>query len=428
MYKTHAKNTIRYYLLVAFVLVFLFFSNDFGLIDVQKTAIVMAVGIDREADTFIVTSQIAVPQASTQGKSNEAVQIVSRGKTVGEALEEINAKTGWYPKLVFCDLIILGKKAAEQNVFDALDFFLRDEYMSDNCLLVTCEGTAKELLNTSALVDPSGSVAMRKVLSSHAERVGTVLPTTLREFAIGYFSDSKSGFMPILKPESAQESQGENKGNSSQNPNSSESSSGSNGEQGESDSQGGQSSGQSKSGSQEKNGQKSNEKPLFSAKQTALFVQGKWVETLHAEETFALGVLINNLQLASYSVPVGDAVCTLTIKRNAPKISLKADGQGNTALSLEVNLTAGIMDISAAQSITELSDAGDIPSGSFTFAAKKLTSEIRQVFEKTKACGCDVFGVRERLIKYKKRALKKYAETALQNTLPDIQVTFQNIR
>ena len=103
MHKIHVKNTIRYYLLLIFFLAILFFSNDFGLTDVQKTAIVVAVGIDREGEEFSVSAQIAVPQSSKQEKSTQSVQIVSRGKTVGEALEEINAKTGWYPKLIFCD-------------------------------------------------------------------------------------------------------------------------------------------------------------------------------------------------------------------------------------------------------------------------------------------------------------------------------------
>ena len=71
---------------------FLFFSNDFGLTDVQKTAIVMAVGVDREEDTFIVTSQIAIPQSSKQGQSSQAGQLVSRGKTMGEAEAEFDGQ------------------------------------------------------------------------------------------------------------------------------------------------------------------------------------------------------------------------------------------------------------------------------------------------------------------------------------------------
>ena len=403
MYTPRVKNTVRYYLLLAFALLFLFFSNDFGLIDVQKTAIVMAVGIDREADAFIVTSQIAVPQASTQGKATEAVQIVSRGKTVGEALEEINAKTGWYPKLVFCDLIILGETAVQNNVFDALDFFLRDEYMSDNCLVATCKGSANELLNTSALVDPSGSVAMRKVLSSHAKRVGTVLPITLREFAIGYFSDSKSGLLPILQAQPTEENKGKTQNANNQN---------------------GQQNGQQ--GSPQK--EKQSEKPLFSARETALFVGGKQVETLNKDETFALAVLLNKLRLASYSVPLDDKTCTLTIKQNSPKISLKTGERNTPELSLHVTLTAGIMDLSTAQSITEISDAGKPIAGSFSTAEQKLALEIQKTFLKTQACGCDVFGVRERWIKHQKRSLHALAPAALENTRLDVKVTFRNIR
>ena len=84
-----SKNAVRYYLFIVFFLAFLFFSNDFGLLNVQKTAIVMAVGVDREEDTFIVTSQIAIPKSSPQGKATDTVQLVSRGKTVAQALEQI---------------------------------------------------------------------------------------------------------------------------------------------------------------------------------------------------------------------------------------------------------------------------------------------------------------------------------------------------
>ena len=91
MKQSRVKNTVRYYLLIVLVLGFLFLSNDFGLTDVQKTAIVVAAGIDRQDDTFIITSQIDIPQSSNQGNASQAVQIVSRGKTVGEAFEEINA-------------------------------------------------------------------------------------------------------------------------------------------------------------------------------------------------------------------------------------------------------------------------------------------------------------------------------------------------
>ena len=428
MRKTHQKNTVLYYLLLIVLLSFLFFSSDFGLIDVQKTAIVMAVGVDREDDSFIVTSQIAVPQSSKQGSSTETVQIVSRGKTIADAFKEINEKTGWYPKLVFCKLIILGEKTAQQDVFDALDFFLLDEYLTDNCLLATCDGLAKDLLNAPALVDSSGSLAMQKVLSPHAERVGTVMPSTLREFAIGYYGSSKYGFLPVLKTQQQQEQIGKensSQGGQNQGGNSSQSS-----ESGSSDGSSGGSGGSSGSGSQSGGqGGKQSDKPVFSASETALFVNGKRVDTLTEEQTFALGAVKSDLRLASFSVPLeNNQTCTLSIKRNDKKTAFKVGKDGRAVLNIRVTLTSGLLDFSKALSLDHSRDSGDVPSGTFAAAEKLLSAQITSVFEKCRACGCDVFKLRDSLQKYAYNRYDELKETVLKNALVDVSVSFQSVR
>ena len=415
MRSAHIKNTVRYYILIVVALIFLFFSGDFGLIDVQKTALVMAVGIDREENTFIVTSQIAIPQSSKQGQASETVQLVSRGKTVADAFEEINAKTGWYPKLVFCKLLIVGEKTAQENVMDALDFFLLDEYMSDNCLVATCDGTAKDMLNVTALVDPSGSVAMQKVLSQHAERVGTVLPTTLREFSIGYFSDSKSGYMPILKTQPQQEQIGSETGGSTAEGESGGSSNG--------QSQGGQAGEQSQGGQK-----KEQEKPVFSAGETALFVNGKRVDKFTVEETFAFNAVKHELKLASYSIEEQDTACTLSIKHNGRKNKVVLGADGRATMQIKLTLTAGLLDNSKALPLDGLGDGGDIPNGAFQSAEKLLTAQITSAFEKCRACGCDLFGLGENLQKHQSKRYQAIKDEILKNALTDIQITFRSIR
>ena len=421
MRNTHTRNTVRYYILIIVALSFLFFSNDFGLLDVQKTAIIMAVGIDKEGEDFIITSQVAIPQDSKQGKATESVQIVSRGKTVADAFEEINAKTGWYPKLVFCRLILLGNTTTQENVFDALDYFLRDEYFSDNCYVATCEGYAKDLLNQAALVDSTSSVAIEKVLSDHAARVGTVLPTTLREFSIGYFGDSQSGFLPIVTTQPQQEKTQSKNDQNNQNGQNGQSSGGQGGQGQTGQSQG---SSQGEQGSQNKD----LEKPVFSAKTTALFVRGKRVSTLTAEETFAFNAVKNKLRLAPYTLPKDEAACTLAIKQNSPKISLKVNENGEGRLKIQLRLTAGTLDFSKALSLNQISDAGDVPDGIFALAEQKLSAEILSVFEKTRNVECDLFGVQDLLVKRKPRALHKYKKEILKNTRAEISVRFENVR
>ena len=407
MHSSHAKNTVRYYLLIIFVLVFLFVSGDFGLVNVQKTAIVMAVGVDRDDDSFIVTSQIAIPQSSKQGKAAETVQLVSRGKTVAAAFEEINAKTGWYPKLVFCNLILLGETSTQTNVFDALDFFLLNEYMSDNCLVATCDGSAKDMLNVAALVDPSGSVAMQKVLSTHAARVGTVLPTTLREFTIGYFGDAQSGSLPIIKTQPQQDrvsSDGTGGGTA----------------------QTAQTQQQSESGQGEQSAP--TEKPVFSAGETALFVRGVRVGKLTADETFALGAALHDLKLAAFSVETDGATCTLTVKNNERKTKLNVGADGRATLKLQITVAAGLLDYSQALPLEGSVDVGDVPDGVFAAGEKLLHSHIQTAFDKCRGAGCDLFGVIDRMQKYHPKAYAKNKDKALETSLAEITVHFRNVR
>lgn len=406
------RNPSRYYLLVVLFLAFLFFTNDFGLIDTQKTAIVTAVGIDREDDEIVLTSQIAIPQSSTQGKETESIQLVSRGKTVSEAFEQVNAKTGWYPKLVFCKLLVLGKKTAEQNVFDVLDFFLLDEYLTDDCLVTVCKGKAKDMLDTSALVDPTSSLAIEKVLSQHAERVGAVHPSTLKDFAVGYFGEDSSGLLPILKQEKQQETATQNNTSSLE----------------QSDSQASDSqSDENQSKPQGKSAQ-DKEKPVFSARETALFVRGVWRETLTPEETFAVNAATGKLRLASYSVSVKDEACTLTIKHNSPKIKLTVGEDGHGQVNIHVTLTAGVSDYSKAIDLKKLADAGDVPDGVFAAAEKKLTAELTSAYEKARGVGCDVFSIKERLIKYKNRKYHVEKEEFFNQTTLSVNVRFEGLR
>ena len=101
-------------------LAFLFFTNDFGLVDLRKTSVVIGVGLDKAGDELELTAQLAVPQPAENGEKTQFSVITGRGATVAEALNEINVRTGFYPKLVFCELILLGESCLSGDVFGTL--------------------------------------------------------------------------------------------------------------------------------------------------------------------------------------------------------------------------------------------------------------------------------------------------------------------
>lgn len=415
-----AKNTVRYYLLILLALAFSFFTNDFGLIDIQKTALVIAVGIDREEKDFIVTTQIALPKPDEQGEQD--TEIVSKGKTVADAFEKINAKTGWYPKLVFCQLIVLGENAIQENAFDSLSFFLRNEYISDSCLLATCEGTAKELLNAKNPVETLSGLAIAKVLSSHAEEVGTVLPSTLREFAQSYYAEEKSGYLPIIKKEKPQEEpqQTERKIEKSSGQvrdernftailtisqsGSTDSSQGKNGQGGETD------------------------EAVFSASETALFKNGVFVGKLTKAETLTLAFIKSKLRLAVYLVEENGEEHTLSVRRNSPKTKLSLEEKQSPKLEISVEITAGALDNNSADSLDELEKAPKAPNKILHLAEEKLKGDIIKLFEKTRTLSCDVFDCAQTLKRKEYDEYYQQKHSLLDRITPVVQVSFRTVR
>ena len=399
------------YALAAIFLTILFFSNDFGLVDIQKTAIVLAVGIDREEDSFVVTSQIAVPSASADPKASaEAVQVETRGDTVGAAIQKINEKTGWYPKLVFCNLIILGKTATEKNAFESLDFFLRNEYMSDDCNLCCTEGSAGELLSGSSAVEQISSLAIGKILSEHSAKLGLVAASNLRDFATHYFSCCGCGYMPIVSQSPLTEKGGKEQADGQKEL------SGSGKKQGD-EGQGGN-----------PGGEAGGKEQTFTATNTALFSDGIYKGKLTAEETFAFQCIRNDLRLAAFDAEHGGVTYTLLIKKSKASVKFSVDDYAVPRLKISVTVKAGLQDLSSSQTIAEIAAPDKTKEAVLKAAGEKFAKAVRSVFEKSRALNCEINDDKNRLQKYERAYFSAYKDSVLERLLFSAEAKFEPTR
>lgn len=188
----------RAFVFAAAFLLLLFASNDFGLIDIQKTAIVLALGVDASAQEGLLDVTAQIGSADANGAAQASNITIEGVSTVGEAIARLNRRTGWYPTFVHCRLLLLGGQTAERDVFGILDYFLRSEYIEDSCLLALCAGRAQAALEAGA---PGGELtanAIAKVFSGEAQKTGLVSAVSLREFAKGYYGAGASGRLPYL--------------------------------------------------------------------------------------------------------------------------------------------------------------------------------------------------------------------------------------
>ena len=416
------KTPVLYVLAVIFLTI-LFFSNDFGLVDSQKTAIVLAVGIDRENDEFIVNSRIAVPSASGDQKAADSIQVETRGDTVGAAIQDINTKTGWYPKLVFLNLIVLGDTATQKNAFDTLDFFLRYEYMSDDCQVCCCEGKASELLNTETDVEKTPSLAIGKILSEHSATTGLVAVASLRKFSAGYFGVSKSGYMPLLKYVSLSTGK---KTDGADSPENTGESGGSGGAGGAGESGGSESSGSSGGAGGAGGGE--NAGKTFTATETALFADGVYKGKLTKDETFAFLCVGGGVRLAAFDVDYGGVTYTLTIKKSKAKIKFYVDDFAAPHLNVQLDIVAGLQDMSSSQTIVEIAAPEKTKQAVLEEAGKKLKRLVNSTFQKSRAYECDLFGAEKRLQKFERNYFNAYRENLLDRVLFYADVRFSPAR
>lgn len=264
----------------------LFFSNDFGLIDIEKTAIITAVAIDlTENGEYKITAQIAVPEATDTNTENERAQISGKGSTVGAAIKNIGDTSGWFPQLCFCNLIIVGGEFADYNIIKVLDYFSKTLRVQDSALIVMAEKEAVELLKLSTPLDNISSFALQKIILKNAGLNRDVAVCDVKCFCTGYYSDAGSSVMPIVKVISQK----------SENEKSSAESAGGGSEGGSGGSSAGGSSGGSESG-----GAKGD--AIFNANTTALFLNGKKVGELDEELTMALNAITKDFSSTTFEV------------------------------------------------------------------------------------------------------------------------------
>ena len=142
----------------------MFFSSDFELVNIEKTAIITAIAVDKLDENYEVTAQIAVPEATDVNSENKNALISGVGGTVAGAIKNIGNQAGWFPKLAFCNLIAIGNELSSDNVIKVVDYFVKTLKIQDSALLVLAEDKAKDLMKASSPMDNISSFAIQKIL------------------------------------------------------------------------------------------------------------------------------------------------------------------------------------------------------------------------------------------------------------------------
>ena len=402
------------FLAVLGLLFLLFFTNDFGLMDIQKTSFIIAMGIDKgqQDGTINVTAQVAVPDEAEGVKASDIA--VDNIETIGDAIAKVNLKTGWYPSLVHCRLIILGKDIVAANVFDSLNYFLENNVVEDSCLIATSNQTASETLKATSPIGEVTANAISKVLSSEAQKTGSVSVSTLREFAKSYYSPAKSGYLPTLDIRAEADNSSGGGGS-----NTSDSSSGGSG----GDSQ----SGSSGSSSGSSGGSSDNSADIIDASQTDLFYEGKYVARMNADQTLAFNIAKTKTHYAFANVEaiVNGTQTNFALKIKIVNKSMKVTMEnGVPVLRFKIRGRVDIEDSNKSSNLLGMVQDNNVPEAILKSLEEKINRNLTEIVKISADTNCDIFEVIDSIHKRYYDKYKAEYGTLLQKVRPVFDVQF----
>lgn len=373
-------------ILIAFAML-LFFTHDFGLIDIEHTAVIVALGVDKgDNGQYEISTQIAIPQASASENSNSESIISAKGKTIGEAIDKIAVNTGWYPLFSFCNLIVLGQNALGGNVMDIMNFFIRTDRIPDSATLCVSEVPAKELLLSNTPLDSVSSFAIQKILEQDYAKLDRIANVNVKNFVDGYYSKSSKGYLPLIKKvpsgdgDEAQAKGGSNEKSGGSGGSSSGGSGGSGGSSGSSDSE------------------------VYDASTTVFFSKGIAAGTLSAEETLLFNlknkksidtfVKLENMEINGQTTDL-----LVEIDETHKKYGFKFE---NDKPVYEVKLEAQCRIVSANADfpVSELFPSAKAPESVLRATEKKLTETFENLYRKLQIADCDLFEIKNSLYKF----------------------------
>lgn len=356
-------------------LTFLFFTNDFGLVDLRKTSVVIGVGLDKVGEELELTAQLAVPQPAENGEKTQFSVITGRGATVAEALNEINVRTGFYPKLVFCELILLGESCLSADVFGTLDYFYRNEYTGLTPKVAACSGSAKDALSLDLPLGDSATDNIIRLLSEEAERSANVCTVNLKDIGEDGYSESQFCYMPYISMENdASEGDGQSSGQSGQS------------------SGGGQEQGASQGGKSAEGAQG------FVCNKAALFSKGKFVGTLDERLTFAFNLVNSEVRHAFLRCGEGENMRVMGLRDCKGSKSVSVEGD-KVNLSISFSAIVRVQD-GESNPTPQTEGTKQASEEEIALCRERIEQDLEELFKRCNLLECDLFGIRSLLYKY----------------------------
>ncbi len=343
--------------LIFLITISMFLTNNKGLIQIEKTAIISALGIDMENGRLSVTAQIILPQATDTSENAKAV-VTGTGETIGSAITSIGSDTGWYPKLSFCKVLIINQNIIDEKLTEVINYLLYSTKIYDSVLICASKQSAKDVLSATSPLDILSSYSIEKIMLKNPGKANAVYYTRAKDLAESMLSVSHKGMIPLIDIDNNDDI---GKVEPTENP------------------------------------PKENLKDvIFKSYTTLLLNDGLVSGTLDKNQTHFYNLLHKDVSDSYFDFTYGENKVLLKINENYHKIKVSVKGD-KIRLYLKLNLKATLVDIDENGEIKVLPTPKILPDEIILHGSEYIKNSLISLVDEMKKSKCDIFFIKQTL-------------------------------
>lgn len=189
----------RFPVLIVLLIIAVFFmpSSLAKPLETVRNAVVTAIGIDYENSEYEVSLISFLPTPTKDYIETYNINSV-KASTMSDVMVKAGMHLGKNVTLFHTEVAVLGNSLLQNDVSKALDYLSREESLSNSCILIATNSSAKEMLKFLQENESNPSERIRELMHYNAQHVNCE-NSSVESFYKGFYSPVKTSFMPYLE-------------------------------------------------------------------------------------------------------------------------------------------------------------------------------------------------------------------------------------
>lgn len=366
--------------LIILLLLPLFLTGCWNYSELNEIAIATGISIDWEDDKYKLTVLISNAQ-KTEGSSKEGESQITvfegTGKTMTEALKNIELKLPKELYLKHISIIIIGEKLAKKGVGNILDYLIRDPNSPNKFnILVSREVKAGEILKIISPLETFPSQNVSLMLVTSGKFIGSAVEISYNDFIQTYLNQ---GINPILPSITIK--------------------------------------GEEKKGETQKNIKQSEPDTYLNLSNLAIFKNDKLLGYVSEKESIGINIINSKIKQTKVHAKCKGEEEDNYIVANLNSIDASSEITKDLKLKINVKATGYITEANCKIDLTEESNIKEIQKS----MESELKKNIKKALEVVQEYKSDIFGFGSKYYKKYPKEWKKIKDNWDEETFPNLE-------